>query len=65
MGENEFTIPWNKLTFDTRLGGYRTDVTEQQLKGAPDFGRGERDWADRDRERAFNDYYGAPHYWDT
>src|ERR1700719_4646550 len=32
-------IPWNKLTYDTRLGGYRTDITEQQLQGAPAFSR--------------------------
>ena len=31
MGEEEHSLPWNKLTYDTSLGGYRTDVTEQQL----------------------------------
>jgi len=24
-----------ELTYDTNLGGYRTDITEQQLRGAP------------------------------
>ena len=28
MGTEEHSIPWNKLTYDTRLGGYRTDITE-------------------------------------
>src|SRR3982075_772829 len=37
MGEEEHTIPWNKLTYDTSLGGYRTDITEEQLRGAPTF----------------------------
>jgi hypothetical protein len=37
MGTEEHAIPWNKLTYDTRLGGYRTDITEQQLRGAPAF----------------------------
>ena len=27
------------LTFDTNLGGYRTDITEQQIRGAPAFSR--------------------------
>jgi hypothetical protein len=27
------------LQSDTRLGGYRTDITEQQLRGAPAFAR--------------------------
>jgi hypothetical protein len=33
----EHAVPWNKLTYDTNLGGYRTDITEQQLRGAPSF----------------------------
>ena len=39
MGEDEHTIPWGKLTYDTSLGGYRTDITEEQLRGAPTFYR--------------------------
>src|SRR5919112_656786 len=39
MGEDEHTIPWSKLTYDTSLGGYRTDITEEQLRGAPTFYR--------------------------
>jgi hypothetical protein len=27
MGSEEHTIPWSKLTYDTNLGGYRTDIT--------------------------------------
>jgi hypothetical protein len=30
IGAEEHSIPWNKLTYDTNLGGYRTDITEQQ-----------------------------------
>ena len=52
MGTEEHAIPWNKLTYDTRLGGYRTDITEQQLRGAPAFSRDRNyDWTDRSRER--------------
>jgi hypothetical protein len=39
MGEEEHAVPWGKLTYDTSLGGYRTDITEQQLRGAPTFTR--------------------------
>ena len=35
MGTEEHAIPWNKLTYDRRLGDYRTDITEQQLRAAP------------------------------
>ena len=64
IGEQEHTVPWNKLTYDTSLGGYRTDITEQQLQGAPNFYRdGNYDWADRNRERELHDYWRAPYYW--
>ncbi len=64
MGGEEHAIPWNKLNYDTSLGGYRTDITEDQLRGAPTFYRDrDYDWTDRDRERELHDYYGADYYW--
>lgn len=70
LGGNEYTIPWSKLTYDTNLGGYCTDITEAQLKGSPDFGfnNAEDDddgWFDRDDERTLNDYYDSPYYWSS
>src|ERR1700687_6423044 len=63
MGTEEHAVPWNKLTYDPNLGGYRTDITEQQLRGAPSFYRDrEYGWNDRERERELHDYYGAPYY---
>jgi PRC-barrel domain len=63
LGEEEHAIPWNKLEYDTSLGGYRTDITEQQLRGAPTFYRNrDYDWTDRTRERELHDYYRAPYY---
>jgi hypothetical protein len=64
LGAEEHAVPWSKLTYDTNLGGYRTDLTEQQLQGAPAFSRdGTYDFSDRDRERELHDYYRAPYYW--
>jgi hypothetical protein len=64
MGEEEHAVPWSKLTYDTNLGGYRTEITEQQLRGAPTFTRdSDWDWSDRSRERQLHDYYRAPYYW--
>jgi len=31
FGGLEHAVPWNKLTYDTSLGGYRTDIPEQQF----------------------------------
>ena len=66
IGEEEHTIPWSKLTYDTNLGGYRTDITEEQLRGAPSFSRDlDYDWSDRRREQELHDYWRTPYYWGT
>ena len=37
LGHSHYPIPWAALKYDTGLGGYRTGITEQQLKDAPAF----------------------------
>jgi hypothetical protein len=62
-GEEQHTIPWDKLTRDTWLGGYRTDVTEEQLQGAPTSSRDrDCDWLGRQREQERHYRYGARYY---
>ena len=64
IGEQEHVVPWSKLTYDPGLGGFRTDITEQQLKGAPSFSRDSSyDWTDRERERELHDDYRSVPYW--
>jgi len=64
MGTEEHSIPWNKLTYDTNLNGYRTDITEAQLRGAPAISRDRNyDWTDRNRERELHEYWRTPYYW--
>jgi hypothetical protein len=61
MGEDYYPMPWPNLKYDTRLGGYRVVVTEDQLKGAPKFNRNtDWDWSDRARDRGVYDYYKTP-----
>ena len=65
MGEEEHAVPWNKLTYDTGLGGYRTDITEEQLRKAPGFSRDRNyEWTDRNQERELHDYWSSRYYWD-
>jgi hypothetical protein len=61
LGNDHYPLPWQSLKYDTRLGGYITGVTEEQLRGAPKYGS-ERDWnwADAGTTGAVNDYYGLP-----
>src|SRR4029434_4757732 len=59
IGSDYYPIPWESLKYDTSLGGYRTNITEEQLKGAPKFSGTSWDWEDRERGRQVYDYYGA------
>jgi sporulation protein YlmC with PRC-barrel domain len=64
LGEDTYTVPWAKLDYDTDLGGYRTDISPEAVKGAPDFYRqDEYSWNDRESERKLHDYYGVSPYW--
>ena len=60
IGDDYYPIPWSSLTYDTELGGYRTNLTNEKLTGAPKYATGDWDWRDRQRTRRINDYYGAP-----
>ncbi|HEX5471595.1 MAG TPA: PRC-barrel domain-containing protein [Lacipirellulaceae bacterium] len=59
MGDDHYPIPWSQLTYDTRLGGYRTNISREQLEGAPKYSGDSWDWDDRDRGRQVYDYYGS------
>jgi hypothetical protein len=63
IGSHEHAIPWDKLDYDTRLGGYRTDITEEQLRGAPSVLGDSEVWPDRKREQEVHDYWRTPPYW--
>jgi hypothetical protein len=60
VGHSHYPVPWGALTFDTTLGGFRTNITEQQLRDAPEFS--DDTWSDRDWEIRTHKHYGAPHY---
>jgi hypothetical protein len=61
MGEEYFPMPWAALKYVPDLEGYRANVTEDQLKGAPKFNQNtEWNWSDRSRGRTVDDYYGTP-----
>jgi hypothetical protein len=57
---HEHTIPWNKLKYDTRLGGYRTDITQEQLTDTSVGSGDEKDWWDRRREQDLHDHWKVP-----
>ena len=62
LGQSHYPVPWSALKYDTSLSGFRTNITEQQLKDAPAFS--DDSWGDRDWETRTHKHYTAPHYWD-
>src|SRR6218665_2442703 len=37
IGQEQNPLPWSKLNYDESLGGYRDEVTKDQLEGAPKY----------------------------
>ena len=35
IGHDHYPLPWEKLSYDTQLDGYRIDLTKEQIEGAP------------------------------
>jgi hypothetical protein len=63
LGHSHYPIPWDALKYDTDLGGFRTGVTEQQLRDAPEFS--DDSFVDRDWGAATYRHYGVDPYWET
>lgn len=64
IGDDHYPIPWSKLTYDERVGGYRTDISKAELTDAPRYTAQEDfDWADQEAGRGVYNHYGIPPYW--
>ena len=50
MGTRYYPVPWKLLKYDTRIGGYRVEMTHRDLERAPSF--------DRSSEPRFDTAYG-------
>lgn len=63
-GEESYIVPWAKLRYDKGVGGYRTDITEAELRGAPQHARGEgSDWPSAEQEDELHAYFRIPPDW--
>jgi hypothetical protein len=63
VGEDYYPTPWMNLVYDTRLGGYRVNLTRDKLEKAPKYRKGS-DWSwNRENDTRVYDYYGAAPYW--
>jgi sporulation protein YlmC with PRC-barrel domain len=61
LGHSHYPIPWGALKYDTKLDGYVTGISEQQLKDAPAFS--DDSWTDRNWEAKTYQHYKVQPYW--
>jgi len=62
MGDLRYVIPWAKLSYDKTNGGYRSDITEVDLRAAIPVAEGNADWAYGEAGEAF---FSIPPGWRT
>jgi hypothetical protein len=58
LGERYYPLPWRTLSYDTRAGGYRIELSRNDLKTAPSFDRDTEPRFDRKYGSRVHDYYG-------
>ena len=58
MGERNYPLPWDVLTYDPDQGGYVVDLDKDRLKKAPSYERGSDPTYDRTFGEQVYGYYG-------
>jgi sporulation protein YlmC with PRC-barrel domain len=65
MGKSYYPIPWGALHYDVSQGGYRAQVTEAQVRSAPEYNAdGTVDRFDPEMHRRLHDHYSVRGWWD-
>ncbi|HEX8641240.1 MAG TPA: PRC-barrel domain-containing protein [Allosphingosinicella sp.] len=59
LGQRYYPLPWRILSYDTRQGGYRIEMSHRDMERAPSFGRDDEPSFSRDYGRRVNDWYGV------
>lgn len=58
IGEDYYPLPWRKLSYDTRLGGYCVDLDRTRLEKAPAYTMSNQpDWSDRAYRTRIDEYW--------
>ena len=55
IGTDHYPLPWSKLNYDESLGGYRVDVSKEQLEGAPKYNNDDDNYWTADNGRRVYD----------
>jgi sporulation protein YlmC with PRC-barrel domain len=60
IGDSYYPLPWEKLRYDTDIGGYVVDVGRDVLEGAPSYsGEAPVRWNDTAWSEGIDSYYGV------
>jgi hypothetical protein len=58
LGSSHFPVPWSQLNYSREYDGYVTNLTEERLRGAPNYDAGRRDdWYGTDWRSRVDSYY--------
>jgi sporulation protein YlmC with PRC-barrel domain len=58
IGTDKYPLPWNSLTYDTKLDGYVVPLDKARLEGAPRYVGDQRPDYNPDYDRQINSYWG-------
>jgi hypothetical protein len=58
MGTDHYPLPWSMLRYDEKGGGYRVNITREQLQNAPRYREDESwDWASPESTTQIDTHY--------
>ena len=64
VGSHNHPMPWESLTYDVDLDGYRVEMSREQLQHAPRMSLDDTDRPiDREHAEEVRSYYGAMPWW--
>lgn len=61
IGEDHYPLPWDKLTYDTGMGGYVVDIDQDRLEGAPRYAPGDAPWRDPGYAGGLDMFWNRPY----
>jgi hypothetical protein len=65
IGDRFYPVPWEKLRYDTEIGGYVVDIGQDVLEGAPSYsGDAPASWQDDAWDKGIYTYYRVHPFWD-
>ena len=63
IGNRHYPLPWEKLKYDTNMGGFVVNLDKRTLEGAPSYSDADTvGWDDPTWGKGVYDYYGAHPY---